>query len=85
MENLAGTVIRSPDRPVGSDSLYRLNYPAPELIVRNINKFKSVMADKISSLSIKKMGAEVALSVQTQWARVLGDGNTAGVIYFHVI
>jgi hypothetical protein len=43
------------------------------------------MADKISSLSIKKMGAEVALSVQTQWARVLGDGNTAGVIYFHVI
>ena len=30
-ENLAPTGIRSPDRPVRSESLYRLSYPGPHL------------------------------------------------------
>jgi hypothetical protein len=30
-ENLAPTVIRSPDRPARSQSLYRLNYPGPRI------------------------------------------------------
>ena len=30
-ENLAPTGIRSPDRPVRSESLYRLSYPGPQL------------------------------------------------------
>jgi hypothetical protein len=29
-ENLAPTVIRSPDRPARSKSLYRLSYPSPQ-------------------------------------------------------
>jgi hypothetical protein len=29
-ENLASTVIRSPDRPARSESLYRLTYPGPQ-------------------------------------------------------
>ena len=32
-ENLARTVIRSPDRPARSESLYRLRYPGPFMTV----------------------------------------------------
>jgi len=32
-ENLASTGIRSPDRPVRSESLYRLRYPGPNKIL----------------------------------------------------
>ena len=31
-ENLAPTVIRSPDRPARSESLYRLSYPGPSTL-----------------------------------------------------
>ena len=36
-ENLASTGIRSPDRPVRSESLYRPSYPAPPITYYYIN------------------------------------------------
>ena len=33
-ENLAPTGIRSPDRPARSESLYRLSYPGPPVLLR---------------------------------------------------
>jgi hypothetical protein len=46
-ENLAPTRIRSPDRPARSESLYRLRYPGPQLLVvkpqkLNINLFETL-------------------------------------------
>jgi hypothetical protein len=35
-ENLASTGVRSPDRPVRSESLYRLSYRGPPVTVMNI-------------------------------------------------
>ena len=34
-QNLASTGIQSPDRPVRSESLYRLSYPCPQLSLHN--------------------------------------------------
>ena len=34
-ENLAPTGIRSPDRPAGSESLYRLSYRGPQIVLYN--------------------------------------------------
>jgi hypothetical protein len=42
-ENLAPTRFRSPDRPAGSQSLYRLNYPANHVLFRStVNEMRLV-------------------------------------------
>ena len=40
-ENLAPTGIRSPDRPAHSESLYRLSYPGPFIIIQDAAYFIS--------------------------------------------
>jgi len=52
-ENLAPTVIRSPDRPVRSQSLYRLSYPAHVVYSkRHIMSFMIVFGRIISTLFV---------------------------------
>ena len=55
-ENLAPTRIRSPDRPAGSQSLYRLNYPAHFHFLKNaiIECSKAILKYAVASKVLEK-------------------------------
>ena len=52
-ENLTPTCIRSPDRPAGSQSLYRLSYPTHHLYIEHNTKCEPIA--KIRDAQVAKL------------------------------
>jgi len=59
-ENLAPTGIRSPDRPTGSQSLYRLRYPAHMYRLLSVNCLTACVSTQVSQSSVSALGTLIS-------------------------